>query len=117
MRDLGVEQKWGKKYPIIIASWKNNWDRLSTYFDYTKPIRKIIYTTNIMESYHKNLRKVTQNKGTFPNEMAILKLIYLEATGLTQKWSKPMEDWGLTAQQLFIKFGDRMKLDLCVKKN
>jgi transposase-like protein len=107
-----LEEKWGGKYPIVIESWKRNWDKLSTYFQYTEPIRKIIYTTNPIEGYHRQVRKVTKTKGAFPNEMALLKLVFLVNRRVQKKWTSPVHNWGQTAQQLAIKFGDRMKLDI-----
>jgi transposase-like protein len=104
--------KWGNKYPIVIESWQKNWDKLSTYFEYTEPIRKLIYTTNPIEGYHRQIRKVTKTKGAFPSEMALLKLVYLVTMRVHQIWTSPLPDWGLTVQQLAIKFEGRLKLDL-----
>jgi len=69
-----LEEKWGKKYPIIFDSWRNKWDNLSNYFKYAEPIRKIIYTTNIIESVHRQFRTLTKTKGAFPNDNSLLKL-------------------------------------------
>lgn len=113
---MELEEKWVKKYPIVIKSWRDNWDRLSTYFSYSEPIRRVIYTTNIIEGYHRQLRKVTKNKGAFPNNMALLKLVYLATKNISKKWTQPMPNWGLVAQQLSIRFGSRMELDLTLKK-
>lgn len=110
-----LENAWGKKYPIVIKSWYDNWDRLSTYFDYTAPIRRLIYTTNVIENYHRQIRKVTKNKGVFPNDMALLKLVYLASKNIVLKWGRPIPNWGLVVQQLAIKFGERMKTDLNLK--
>lgn len=74
---LDLEEKWGRKYPVVIRSWNNNWARLSTYFAYTQPIRKMIYTTNAVEGNHRQVRKVTKTKGAFTSDMALLKLVYL----------------------------------------
>ncbi len=78
-----LEEKWGKKYPIVINSWKNKWENLSNYFKYPEPIRKIIYTTNIIESVHRQFRKLTKTKGAFPNENSLLKLLYMGILLLT----------------------------------
>ena len=107
-----LEDKWGKKYPIVIESWYNNWEELSAYFEYTKPIRKLIYTTNAVEGYHRQVRKVTKTKGAFTNDMALLKLVYLTTQNIQKKWKAPLHNWSLTVQQLYIKFGDRIPLDL-----
>ena len=86
--------------------------KLSTYFDYAEPIRKIIYTTNAVEGYHRQVRKYTKTKGAFTSDMALLKMIYLVTQRITKKWSSPIQNWALVIQQLKIKFGDRIKLDL-----
>lgn len=109
---LNLEEKWGKKYPIVIKSWNNNWEKLSTYFQYDQQIRKLIYTTNAVEGFHRQIRKVTKTKGAFPNDMALMKLIYLATENISKKWTQPLHNWSLTVQQLCIKFGDRMKIDL-----
>jgi len=109
---INLEEKWGNKYPVVIKSWNTNWDKLSAYFQYDEQIRKLIYTTNPVEGFHRQVRKVTKTKGAFPNDMALLKLIYLATENISKKWTQPLQNWGLTAQQLKIKFGDRMKLDL-----
>lgn len=109
---LNLEEIWGKKYPIVIRSWNENWDELTTYFDYDTHIRKLIYTTNPVEGFHRQVRKVTKTKGAFPTDMALLKLIYLATENISKKWTQPLHNWGLTIQQLCIKFGDRMKIEL-----
>jgi len=107
-----LADKWEKKYPVVIKSWQNNWDKLSTYFQYTASIRKLIYTTNAVEGYHRQIRKVTKTKGAFPSDMALLKLVYLATKNIEKKWSTPLHNWGQTVQQLAIKFGDRIPLEL-----
>lgn len=109
---LNLDEKWGKKYPVVIDSWNRNWDKLSTYFAYSAPIRKIIYTTNTVEGFHRQVRKVTKSKGAFPSDQALLKLVYLASQQIMKKWTSPLQNWSLTVQQLAIRFGDRMKLDL-----
>lgn len=109
---LNLEAKWEQKYPIVLDSWNRNWDKLSTYFDYAKPIRKLIYTTNAVEGFHRQLRKVTKSKGAFPSDQALLKLVFLASQQIQKKWSSPLQNWSLTVQQLAIKFGERMPLDL-----
>lgn len=107
-----LEAKWGVKYPVVLKSWQKNWHKLSTYFAYDEHIRKLIYTTNAVEGFHRQVRKITKTKGAFPNDMALLKLIYLAVENISQKWTSPLQNWALTAQQLHIKFGDRMPMDL-----
>jgi transposase-like protein len=109
---LDLEDRWGKKYPVVLRSWSDNWERLSTYFDYTAPIRKIIYTTNAVEGFHRQVRKVTKNKGAFTSDMALLKLVYLVSRRIEKKWTSPVQNWGLTVQQLAIRFEGRLELDL-----
>jgi transposase, mutator family len=105
-----LEKKWGKQYPIVIKSWRDKWDNLSHYFDYTEPIRRIMYTTNIVEGYHRQIRKVTKTKGVFPTDEALFKLVYLAYRNIKKKWTQPLRNWGQTAQQFAIKFGDRFQL-------
>lgn len=112
MELLNLSEKWGKKYPIVLQSWENNWEKLTTYFQYTAPIRKLIYTTNAVEGYHRQLRKVTKTKGAFTSDMALLKLVYLATKNIEKKWTSPLQNWSLTVQQLAIKFGERLPLDL-----
>ena len=107
-----LAQKWEHKYPVVIQSWQRNWEKLSTYFQYTAPIRKLIYTTNTVEGYHRQVRKVTKTKGAFPNDMALLKLVYLATRNIEKKWTSPVHNWGLTVQQLAIRFQGRLPLDL-----
>jgi len=103
-----LEEKWGKKYPIVIKSWRNNWQKLSTFFKYAADIRRIIYTTNTIEGFHRQLRKVTKTKGAFTSDMALLKLVYLASERIAEKWTRPLPNWALTIQQLSIMFGDRL---------
>jgi len=102
-----LEKIYGKKYPVVIDSWKRNWEKLSTYFAYSENIRKLVYTTNTVEG-----RKVTKTKGAFTSDMALIKLVYLATLNIEKKWTQPLQNWSLTASQLFIRFGDRMKFDL-----
>jgi putative transposase len=107
-----LDERWGKKYPMIIKSWRTNWENLTTFYQYDTHIRKTIYTTNPVEGYNRQLRKVTKTKGPFPNDMALLKLLYLAIENICEKWTQPVHNWALTAQQLNIRFGDRMKIDI-----
>ncbi|MDR6457419.1 transposase-like protein [Chryseobacterium vietnamense] len=106
---LEFEDKWGKKYPLSVKGWLDNWVNLSTYFEYSPEIRRAIYTTNAIEAMHRQVRKVTKSKGAFTSDQALLKLIYLVIQDITKKWTMPIHNWGLTMQQLHIKFGDRIK--------
>ncbi|AYD47016.1 IS256 family transposase [Arachidicoccus soli] len=104
--------KWEKKYPVVIDSWRRNWDKLSTYFQYPAAIRKLIYTTNTIEGFHRQVRKVTKSKGAFTSDMSLLKLIYLTTQNISKKWTQPLQNWSITISQLSIIFGDRLKLDI-----
>lgn len=107
-----LSAKWQERYPVVIQSWQNNWEHLSQYFKYTAPIRKIIYTTNAVEGYHRQVRKVTKTKGAFTNDMALLKLVYLATVNIQKKWTSPLHNWSSTIQQLYIIFEDRIDLDI-----
>ena len=105
-----LESKWGEMYPIVIKSWRDNWERLTEYFQYTPAIRKLIYTTNTVEGYHRQVRKVTKTKGVFPTDNSLEKLVYLAYRNIRKKWTMPLANWGQLSQQLAIKFGDRFKI-------
>ena len=104
-----LDQKWGKKYPSSIASWRNNWPQLSTYFKYPGEIRKLIYTTNSIENFNRQLRKVTKAKAIFPTDDALFKMLYLAMIDITKKWTGRGWNWGQTLDQLCIYFGDRIR--------
>ena len=103
-----LEEKWGKKYPIVIQSWKNKWENLSSYFKYPEDIKRIIYTTNIIESVHRQFRKLTKTKGAFSNENSLLKLLYMGIQNASKKWTMPIRNWSLTISQLSIFFEGRI---------
>lgn len=107
-----LAEKWQKKYPIVIESWQRNWEKLSTYFKYPEAIKTLIYTTNTIEGYHRQIRKVTKTKGAFTSDMALLKLIYLTTKNIEKKWTKPLLNWSVTVSQLSIIFGDRLPLKI-----
>lgn len=112
---LLLEEKWGNKYPVVIESWQRNWEELSQYFQFSHSVRKLIYTTNAVEGFHRQVRKVTKTKGAFTSDMALLKLVYLATKNIEKKWTSPLQNWSLIIQRLYIKFGDRVKLDLATK--
>jgi len=107
---LKLEEKWGGKYLAAIKSWQNNWEELATFFDFPKEIRRLIYTTNIVEGYHRQLRKVLKNKSSFPTEQSARKLLYLATMDITKKWTMPLANWPLILNQLAIRFEDRCPL-------
>ncbi|MCE3269578.1 MAG: family transposase [Burkholderiales bacterium] len=98
-------KKWDKKYPAICKSWYNRWNQLNTLFGYTTEIRKVIYTTNAIESLNMTLRKVMKNKRVFPNDTAVFKTMYLAILNISRRWTMPIRDWAPAYQQMLIKFG------------
>ena len=95
----------------MIDSWRRNWEKLSTYFKYPEAIRKLVYTTNTIEGYHRQIRKVTKTKGAFTSDMALLKLIYLASKNIEKKWTMPLSNWSLTISQLNLFFPERLNLN------
>lgn len=110
---IAVKEKWGKKYPYSIKSWEDNWDTLSTFFQYPKDIRKIIYTTNIIESLNRQYRKVTKNKAVFPSDDSLMKMLYLATENITKKWTRRYDNWDLVMNQLTIIYGERITKYAC----
>lgn len=108
----GLQESWGTKYPIVLRSWRANWERLTQYFKYPEHIRRIIYTTNVMEGFHRQLRKVTKTKGAFSSELALTKLLYLAIQNITAKWTQPVQNWSQTISQLAVFFEGRLNLTL-----
>jgi len=102
------EQKWSKKYPKIAVSWRTNWANLATYFKYPKEVRTLIYTTNSIEGFNRQLRKVTKNKGVFPTDDSLFKMLYLAMIDITKKWTGRRKDWGQIHSQLEIFFDGRL---------
>lgn len=109
---LELENKWGKKYPIVLKSWNNNWHNLSGYFKYPPEIRKMVYTTNIVEGLHRQIRKYTKTKGSFSTEGGLRKLMFLSIQNISQKWNQPIQNWSLIISQLDLYFEGRLKLSL-----
>ena len=104
------EEKWDKSHPSIGKSWRRNWERISPLFSYPPDIRKAIYTTNAIESVNMSLRKVTKNRGSFPNDDSMLKLLYLALKNIEKKWTMPIRNWKLALNQFTIIFEDRMPI-------
>ena len=100
--------KWDTKYPKISKSWKEHWPTLSTYFKYPQEIRKIIYTTNAIEGFNRQLRKVTKTKTVFPSDDSLLKMLYLAMIDITKKWTGHRKDWGQIHSQLEIYFEEQL---------
>lgn len=106
------EAKWGSKYPLGVKSWRVNWNELSTMFKYPPEIRKLIYTTNAIENFNRQLRKVTKTKSAFVSDDALMKLLYLTTMQIVDKWTMPIRDWGMILDNLIIYFGDRVNITL-----
>ena len=106
------ESKWGAKYPLGIKSWRVNWTELSAMFKYPPEIRKLIYTTNAIENFNRQLRKVTKTKSAFVSDDALMKLLYLATMQIVEKWTMPVRDWGMILDNLMIYFGDRVNVIL-----
>jgi len=102
-------EKWGKKYPQILKSWDTNWAELSTYFKYPEEVRRLIYTTNAVEGFHRMLRKYTKTKTIYPTDDAVKKSVYLSIQEISKKWSMPIRDWGIIIGQLLVFFEDRLQ--------
>ena len=103
-----LDEKWGKKYPIVIKSWRANWANLTTYFKYSGEVRRLIYTTNPIEGFHRQIRKYTKTKGAFTSDNALFKLLFCAINAITKKWSAPLQNWALTISQLDIYFPNRL---------
>ncbi len=103
-------KKWDSKYPTISQLWRNHWEYVIPFFAYPKDIRKVIYTTNAIESLNRSLRKVTKTKGAFPNDASILKIFYLALSNIAKKWTMPIRTWNTAIGQFAIKFADRFEL-------
>ena len=104
------EKKWNHKYTYAVRSWRNNWVELTQFFDYPLEIRKIVYTTNVIESLNRGIRKYTKTKSVFPHDQAALKAVYLAIANIEKKWTLPIRDWGMILQQFLIKFEDRCRI-------
>ena len=103
------DTKWSKQYPQIAKSWYSNWENLIIFLQYPKAIRRIIYTTNAIESLNSQLRKVTKNKRVFPSDESVFKTLYLTINYITAKWTMPIRDWNEAMAHFLIKFDDRIQ--------
>ena len=108
------KDQWGKRYPIIIRSWENNWLELTAYFKYPYEIRRLIYTTNLIEGYHRQLRKVTKTKTAYPTDESLIKIIYLATAEASKKWTLSVRDWKQCISQFAIFFEDRLESEMAV---
>ena len=99
-----------ERFAAIVRSWRNDWEQIIPFFDYPLEIRKIVYTTNIIESLNRGIRKYTKTKSVFPHDQAALKSVYLAISNIEIKWKYPIRDWGIILQQFLIKFEDRCRI-------
>ena len=111
-----LEEKWGKSYGYAIDSWRRDWEEITPYFEYPPELRKIMYTTNMIESFHSQLRKITKTKRVFSGEMSLQKLLYLVQADITKKWNQPVHNWGKVLSQLIIIFEGRIDPELTLRK-
>ena len=109
-----LKNKWSNNYGAVIDSWYDNWDKLSTYFDFTKEIRKMIYTTNALEGFNRQLRKFTKTRTTFPTDDSLRKSLYLATEQVMKKWTSPIPNWGVTLMKLEIMFKERIDTALAI---
>lgn len=104
-----LEEKWGGKYAYAIKSWRSNWSCLSTFYKYPPEIRRLIYTTNPIESFNRQIRKITKNKSSFPTDDSLFKILYLIAIDESEKWKMSIREWGTIMNQLMVYFKDRVE--------
>ena len=103
-----MESKWGHKYSYAVKSWRENWEELTAFLDFPVEIRKIIYTTNVIENLNGKIRKYTKNKLSYPTDEAVIKSVFLAIMEVTKKWTSPIRDWGLILNQFIIMFENRL---------
>ncbi len=103
--------KWNSKYSYAIKSWRDNWDELTAFFEFPLEIRKIIYTTNLIENLNGKIRKYTKNKLSFPTDEAVMKSVYLAVREVTKKWTMPISNWGVILNQFLTIFEERVRLN------
>ena len=103
-----MKEKWGKKYPYAISNWENNWEDVSSFFQFSNDIRRIMYTTNIIEGLNRQYRKVTKTKSVFPSDSALEKMLYLASENVVKKWTQRYRNWDQVLNQLIVLYGERL---------
>ena len=103
-----IKEKWGKKYPYAISNWENNWEDVSSFFQFSGDIRRIMYTTNIIEGLNRQYRKVTKTKSVFPSDTALEKMLFLASRNVTKKWTQRYRNWDQVLNQLIILYDERL---------
>lgn len=107
-----LQEQWKEKYPLAVKPWVNYWENIKTYFDFHGDIRRIIYTTNAVESLHRQFRKATKNRPVFPNDESLIKLLYLSVEGASKKWTMPVQNWKKSLAQFAILYENRVAIGL-----
>ena len=103
-----IKEKWGRKYPYAISNWENNWQDVSSFFQFSDDIRRIMYTTNIIEGLNRQYRKVTKTKSVFPSDSALEKMLYLASGNVVKKWTQRYRNWDQVLNQLIVLYGERL---------
>ena len=103
-----IKEKWGRKYPYAVSSWENNWEDVSSFFQFSDDIRRIMYTTNIIEGLNRQYRKVTKTKSVFPSDTALEKMLYLASGNVVKKWTQRYRNWDQVLNQMIVLYGDRL---------
>jgi len=106
-----LQKKWGSKYTLAVRPWLVHWDNIKPFFAFPEQIRRLIYTTNAVESVHRQLRKVTKTKAIFPTDESLIKMLFLAIRDVSKKWTMPMHGWKTIISHLSIVYGDRLGLD------
>lgn len=107
-----LREKWDDRYPLAVKPWIANWENLSTFFEFSQPIRRIIYTTNAVECLHRQFRKVTKNKAVFPTDDALFKMLFLAVRDISKKWTMPHREWKTVISHLALAYGERLGLEI-----
>lgn len=107
---VGLQEKWDSKYLLALKPWVTHWENVSTFFEFSNPIRRIIYITNTVESLHRQFRKVTKNKAIFPTDEALFKMLFLAARDVAKKWTLPVREWKTVVSYLALAYGERLGL-------
>ncbi len=103
-----IRDKWGKKYPYAVSSWENNWEDVSAFFQFPDEVRRIMYTTNVIEGLNRQYRKVTKTKSVFPSDSSLEKMLYLASQNAAKKWSQRYRNWDQVLSQLIVLYGERL---------
>ena len=103
-----IRDKWGRKYPYAVSNWENNWDDVSSFFQFPDEVRRIMYTTNVIEGLNRQYRKVTKTKSVFPSDSSLEKMLYLASQNVAKKWTQRYRNWDQVLSQLTVLYGERL---------